>query len=57
MELIERDLDLEKELEKLKGSFKHDDEITNIYNVQTKKIKYIFHIFLLEIIELLFISL
>jgi hypothetical protein len=37
VELIERDLDLVKELEKLKGSFKHDDEVTNIYNVGTKK--------------------
>jgi len=37
VELIERDLDLEKELEKLKCSFEHDDEVANIYNVGRKK--------------------
>jgi hypothetical protein len=38
VELIESVLDLEKELERLKGSFKHNDEVTNIYNVGRKKI-------------------
>jgi hypothetical protein len=67
VELIERDLDLEKELEKLKGSFKHDDEVANIYNVGRKKFFIYFSfcvffllfkiLFLLEIIELLLISL
>jgi hypothetical protein len=36
VELIEKDLDLEKELEKSKGSFEHDDKVTNIYNVGRK---------------------
>lgn len=64
MELIERDLDLEKLLEILKGSFEHDDEVANVYNVGRIKFFIFFSVFfcylkkkLLEIIELLLISL
>ncbi len=45
VELIERDLDLENLLEILKGSFEHDDEVANVYNVGRIKFFIFFSVF------------